>query len=512
MSRFVSAGLVALVAGGCTHEALPELSRGEIRFWDTTSAHLPGVSHTPSDDTIGASGGVALGDADGDLDLDLFVASTSNSALYLNDGTGSLLPADVGMDLEGWHAHGATFADLDNDGDQDLFVVGAQTNRLFRNEGDGTFTDATLSSGVAGREDALGTSVSVADFDGDGLLDVYVCNTYAGGPNGPEPDDWGAGANVLFHNLGDLRFSDATESAGVGNEGFSWAATWFDVDGDADPDLFVANEGFRPDDEGSFALPDALYLNNGDGTFVDEAESFGLVAASTGGSVGDVDNDGSDDLYTPGANQLHTHDEGTLSTADTAVSDSNSWGAVIRDFNRDTFPDLIVTNDGRDQVFMNLQDGTFQDVSRTSNLDARSEPHGSRGIAVGDLDGDHDDDLVIAAYDHSFLVYLNESLTKDRHYLRLQLRGNARTSNRDAVGAQVTLEVYEKSFAAGDLHRTYVREVGGSGNMGCGSDRVLEFGLGLFETVSSVKVRWPDGEEQEWGAPAVDQTLVIQQQ
>lgn len=247
--------------------------------------------------------GVAVGDYDSDGWEDLFVAQPSGlpNRLYRNNGDGTF--ADVtrlaGLDVLDASSMGL-FADVDNDSDQDLILITASAPVLFRNTG-GRF--ARVSAAGFRSTTATLTGATLADYDRDGFIDLYVCTYGFWSPgaayDAPTPyyDATNGPPNFLYRNRGDGTFEDRTVESGMNqnNNRFSFAAAWGDFNRDGWPDLLVANDFGRKN----------LYRNNGRGekgavTFTDVALELGVDDLGAGMSVawGDFDDDGFPDVYT----------------------------------------------------------------------------------------------------------------------------------------------------------------------------------------------------------------------
>ena len=230
-------------------------------------------------------------------------------------------------------------------------------NRLFRNLGDGTFEDTTDTAGVG--DTSYGAGATAADYDRDGLVDLYVLNV---------------GANRLYRNLGGGTFEDTTERAGVGDASWSSSAVFFDYDGDLDLDLFVANyvvwsaarerPCLGPNGLRNYCnpaeyppAPDTLYRNEGNGRFVDVSEAAGIRQVAGPG-----------------------------------------LGVVAADLDGDGLVDLYVANDQAvNHLWLNQGDGTFREdaLPRGAALNELGQPEAGMGIAVADPDGDGDLDLFL---------------------------------------------------------------------------------------------------------------------
>ena len=278
--------------------------------------------------------------------------------------------------------------DYDKDGWIDLYVTDSaigMPNKLFHNNGDSTFTDVAEKAGVARANDESGVSMDAVwgDYDNDGHLDLYVVK-------------WGR--NILYHNNGDGTFHDVTDKAGVGYRGNGNAAVWFDYNDDSYLDLYVGNYFRRVDlfhvedtrqmhDDFETARDggaNVLYRNNGDGTFTDVSAEAGVDDTGWTLDVGaaDYDNDGDMDLFCAndfGQDRVFRNNgDGTFTNVtDTAIGWDTNKGMNVElgDYNNDGWLDLYITNiytkeyvkEGN-QLYRNMGDGTFRDVSFEANV------------------------------------------------------------------------------------------------------------------------------------------------
>jgi tetratricopeptide (TPR) repeat protein len=350
---------------------------------------LPGIDHwrTALD---GASGidvygnhGVAVGDIDGSGYDSFYICQPSGlpNRLYRNRGDGTfedITEASGAGILDGTAS--ALFADFQNRGKQDLLVVRTGGPLLFSNMGGGRFEPRPDAFHFARTPQGTFTSAAVADYNRDGLLDIYFCvyNYYKGLNHHQYPspyyDAQNGPPNYLFRNRGDGSFEDVTQASGMdrNNNRFSFAAAWCDYDNNGLPDLYVANDFGRKN----------LYRSNGDGTFTDVAAKAGVEDYGPGMSTCwvDIDNDGLQDVYVANMwlaeGQRITADDHFLAGVDPAVrslyrkhnagnslyrntstgsfEDKSvaagtsicgwSWSCASWDFDNDGWPDIYVAN------------------------------------------------------------------------------------------------------------------------------------------------------------------------
>jgi hypothetical protein len=228
------------------------------------------------------------------------------NALYRNNGDGTFTEVTAEAGVTGKDmAFGCSAADFDNDGDLDLYVLNYTANEFYRNNGEGTFADITEESGLGDSHWSL--NAPWLDYNNDGLLDVYVCNyleydagkfrNFYAAAGHPGPLSYHGQPDALYRNNGDGTFTDVTKEAGVYNpEGRCMSATAADINNDGFMDIYVAND----------AMENYYYENTGKETFVEKGTALGLSfgengqgVSSMGPIVGDVDRDGWPDIFIP---------------------------------------------------------------------------------------------------------------------------------------------------------------------------------------------------------------------
>jgi len=485
--------------------------------------------------TEGMGSGGAWLDYDGDGNLDLYLVNGSThdrpagqgepNRLYRGDGKGRFkdVTAAAGVGDRGW-GYGVTVGDYDNDGDPDLFVTNQGANVLYRNNGDGSFSDVTPEAGVG--PSPWSTSAAFVDIDNDGDLDLYVANymesditkiprrndamavqgscSYHGiqvfcGPRGRRAEQ-----DQLFRNDGDGTFSDITQSSGLALAipRYALGVVSGDYDNDGDPDLYVAND----------SVTNSLWRNNGDGTFTDVGvaslsglNADGRAQAGMGTDFGDYNGDGWLDLvvtnFAHDLNTVYRNLSGRFFVDESSLVGMGvtnlalSWGTAFHDFDQDGDLDLLIANG---HVYSQVDDydlgtsyrqtnhlyeneaGRFKEVSATSGPGLRIA-RSFRGAAFADYDNDGDIDVLLTALDQAPVLLRNDSPNAGN---RLQLALTGTRSNRDGVGARITV-------TAGSVRS--IRERKGGGSYLSASDPRIHIGLGAAVRADRVEIRWPSG-------------------
>jgi tetratricopeptide (TPR) repeat protein len=446
-----------------------QLLRGSD-YWRTVLDGACGID-------VYGNNGVAVGDFNNDGFDDLYVCQPSGlpNRLYRNRGDGSFEDvtekAGVGV-LDNTAC--ALFADFDNKGRQDLLVVCGSGPLLFLNQGDGTFLIKRDAFQFKSPPQGTFTHASVADYDGDGRLDVYFCvySYYLGLDQYHYPvpyfDARNGPPNFLFHNEGNAAFVDKTEAAGlnVENDRYSFACAWGDSTGNGSPDLYVANDFGRSN----------LYRNNGDGTFAAISSQSHVDDAGAGMSAcwSDFNNDGRQDIYAANmwsaagqrvsaqkrfqekdaediralyrrharGNSLYRNEGNgkfqNISGQAGAEMGRWSWCSDFFDFDHDGYPDLYVANgyiSAAEQTATRSDLGSFfwRQVVGKSPADTAPSP----------------------AYEHGWNA-LNELIRSDRSwsgYERNVLFANNRDGTFTEVSGAAGLDFPEdgRSFALADL-------------------------------------------------------------
>ena len=439
----------------------------------------------------GYSMGVAAADYDNDGWTDLYVTGVNRNFLYHNNGDGTFTDVTqragvAGVDAKGsklWSV-GAAWLDYDNDGHLDLFVANyldwsweksmvcgdagkrlscspllyhGLPNILYHNNGNGTFTDVSESSGIA-HLIGKGMGLAIADYDGDGFMDIFVGNDVMG--------------NFLFKNLAGQGFAEVAIEAGVAytEDGIpisNMGVDFRDLNNDGWPDLVITSlsgDTFQ------------LFLNTGQGMFLPSTFQAGLGYGTlnmSGWGVGvyDLDNDGNKDVF----------------TANSHVSENAD--AYGHDHYKQS-----------NAVFRKLADDRFRNVSSEAGADLHV-PAAHRGCAFGDLNNDGRIDVVVSAIGQPAELLYNTS-ANENHWILLQTEGTK--SNRDGIGTKIKL--------TSESGRVQYNHVTTSVGYLSSSDKRVHFGLGPDPRIREIELRWPSGKVQVIRDVAADQIFKVREE
>jgi len=501
-------------------------------------------------------------------------------------------------------AGGVAIFDYNNDGNLDIFFTnGADIstlkkssakywNRLFRNNGDGTFTDVTEKAGLAGT--GYDTGVAIGDYDNDGYEDIFV---------------GGVHHSTLYHNNGDGTFTDVTDKAGLSAPdkefGPLWSvgAAWVDVNNDGLLDLFVVNylrwdvahepeckfEGKAEYCHPKFykETPNQLFLNKGNGIFVDVSAKSGIrphLGKGMGVGIADYDGDGLPDIFVANDKLFNSlfHNRKSADTfipsfdevafeAGVALPEHGNlisgMGVDFRDLNNDGRPDIVVValDDETFPVYQNNGKGAFTEVTGKSGMALLSNPMSGyspniadfdndgwkdifvsrgdvqspamasrrqidqpntvfrnastgkwialtgeagfgpqtarrhRGSAVGDLNHDGKLDVVVTALSAPAEVWMNDS-PNSNHWIELALQGTK--SNRDGIGAKIMV------VAGNQVQFNHVTTASGYASSSAGP---VHFGLGDAKVVDEIEIDWPSGTKQSLKNVQADQIVHVKE-
>lgn len=441
--------------------------------------------------------------------------------------------ARAGLDSGNDYGMGCACADFDGDGWVDLYVTNLKGNRLFRNRGNGTFEDVTRRAGVA--DGAWGTSAAFFDYDLDGDLDLVIanylrwsieaeiqCYSRGGRPDYCSPLNYKAPAvDSLYRNEGNGTFTNVTASAGFQRAyGNGLGVVCADFDQDGWPDVLVAND----------AMPNQLWINQKNGTFLDEAvirgcavNSMGMSEANMGIAAVDLLQRGARDIFITHleaeGNRLWINTNGYfMDTVRPKGPGSTShpytgFGVVFADFDNDGELDLYVANgkvkfgqveyDSADPyaepntLMRGLGGGDFEEVRPLGGTQPVLVAT-SRSVAVADFDNDGGLDLVVVNRDGPAHLLRNQT-GQNRSWILLEVLDR---KGSHAIGATVKL-------VSGA--RTYWRSVQPNEGYCSSHDPRVHCGLGDSKQVESVEVHWPGGKIELFGPLNAGALHVIRQ-
>jgi hypothetical protein len=478
--------------------------------------------------------GLAIFDFDNDDHPDILFADGKSPILYRNRGKGTFedVSARSGFRAREW-GQGVCVGDFDNDGWTDLLLTYYGSNMLYRNR-DGAFEDVTAAAGLPVSGSRFGTGCAFVDYDRDGLLDLIVSNYVAfdikaASQPGPArycswkgiqvfcgPRGFPSDRPILYHNEGRGKFRDVTGDAIRNLDGLHYGlgVVASDFDDDGWPDIYIACD----------STPSILLHNNKDGTFTDMGVSAGVAYGPDGeelGSMGvaaaDLNGDQQFDLvktnFVEETPSLHLN-LGDLFFRDATVEAGLAvstrlvgWGIAAADFDHDGRPDILMANG---HVYPELGPafpqpkslywnggGVFKEYAGSAGA-VLSVPAPSRGLAIGDPDGDGTLEAVVSNMNASPTVLKN--VAPKGNSLRIRLEGVK--SNRSGIGARVMV-------SAGGRKQT--DELRSGGSYASQHELVLHFGMGASSKADEVEIRWPSGVKEVLEKVSTGQLIYVRE-
>jgi hypothetical protein len=534
-------------------EAVDDRSQNQAKGWFTDVTNQSSFSYRTNNGATGRKyfpqpmcGGVAILDYDHDGKMDIFFTNGAKfpglkktSSAYFNcllrnkgDGTFEDVTAKAGLSgAKLGYSFGVAAGDYDNDGYDDLFICNAGRNTLYHNNRDGTFTDVTAGSGLENKpENTISVGAAWFDYDNDGLLDLFVTDYTTWTPETDRrcavgkdeaycvPSVYKSVSSRLYHNLGNGHFQDVTDVSGIGSAlGKGMGIAIADFNGDGLMDIFVAN-----DTERNF-----LFINQGNGTFKEEGDLFGVsynrngaVVSGMGTDAKDFDNDGRVDIvYNDLIGELfgifrnidgkEMEDEALSTKIGELSRPMSGWSLGFIDYDNDGWKDIYSANGDVDDIrerskqhdtmFKNINGRTFTDVSTEMGPDFNNLGY-QRGSAFVDLNNDGFMDIVVTSLGQKPRILMNNKLNGN-HWIMFDLTG--RESNRDGIGATINVVT--------GTGRSLCNHVTTSVGLLSSSDKRVHFGLGKEDIVDRVEIHWPSGIVQIFNRPPVDKIMKVQE-
>lgn len=437
--------------------------------------------------------GVAFFDYDNDGLDDITVATALGDPIYFYKNiNGNFVSQTLNIPNNNERNKQINWVDIDNDGDNDLFITSDNSgNRLFENLGNMIMSEITSTSGML-TDNFPYYGASWGDYDNDGYLDVFICVRDSNIPN------------ILYRNNGDKTFSLVNDEAGLLSDGYmSFFSVFLDYDNDGDQDIYVSND--------KYANPNLMYKNNGDGTFTEVGVQSGTAVSidAMTVTVEDLNYDGWLDIYVtndPNNNVLFINNgDGTFT--DMAQSyqvtfNSTSWGAVFLDADNDKDLDLYVSGEGNGTASPFLSSAFYENMNSSFfQLDNSAVPNDysySYGNAIGDTDNDGYPEIVVNNIDHNNIFVWKNNTNTSNNWLKVKLEGT--TSNRNGVGSFIEISINgNKQYRYTCIGEGYLSQNSATEQFGLGSDTVIDY----------VKVKWLSGIEDTMYNVSANQNLNI---
>ena len=508
-------------------------------------------------------GGCAFLDYDNDGDQDILfvnscrwpwderpVTAPPTQALYRNDGDCHFtdVTGEVGLNVT-FYGQGVAVGDYDGDGDIDIFFSALGPNHLFRNDG-GRFTDVTAETGVAGESDEWSTSCGFVDYDNDGDLDLFVANyvkwsresdigqpfTLTGGERAyGRPQNFPGTFPYLYRNDGG-KFTEVAEQAGLHVKnparkeipvGKSLGVTFVDVDRDGFLEIVVAND----------TVQNFLFHNKKDGTFEEVAVLHNVAFDQQGNArgamgidtarirngehlaivIGNFSNEMTA-FYVARGDSMDFTDEAIATGIGPQSRLELKFGTLFVDVDLDGRQDIIGANGHLENEINKVQSSQqyaqpphffwncgpespteFVPVPKSKCGDDYLKRMVGRGSAVADIDGDGDLDLLFGAVNSPPRLLRNDQKLGN-HWLRVSVTGAK--GDGSSIGAQIEVQLKgEKRVACVMPTRSYLSQ----------SELPVTFGLGQTQVIERVTVNWPDGRSRVVEGPKIDQVLKVTQ-
>lgn len=519
---FNNDGLVDLYFTGNEVDNRLYLNKGNFKFEDITEK--AGVAAKG-----GWKNGVSLVDINHDGFLDIYVckggwikdSTQRRNLLYINKGdlTFTEEAKKYRLDDPGYSFQSAFF-DADNDGDLDVYVINHPDksnltleeykegkvsgskyckDRFYRNHGNGTFSDVTDKAGLHG-DYGFGLSVSTADLDHNGYIDIYVSNDYQ------EPD-------YMYLNNGNGTFTESIKERTGHISFFSMGVDIADLDDDGWEDIFVSemlpedykrskinmasmnaplfnrmvNEGFH-----LCYMHNVLQLNRGNGYFSDVAQLAGLSKTDWSWAcfMTDFDNDGLKDVFVANGYTRDLYDKDAIKKMNDYFAERQGKTSNIEEvmnlYNSEKLISYVYKNEG---------DLKFTKMSQAWGL---TQPSFSNGASIADLDNDGDLDLVVNNLNQEAYVYQNNAEKTQNHFLRVRTVGPPMNTQGLGATVSITFEGGQQSEQL-KLNRGYLGTV----------EPIVHFGLGKIEAIEELKVEWLDGKVNIIQHPEINKEITV---
>ena len=499
-------GLTDIFFTGNESENKLYLNKGDLEFEDITqSAEVT--------NNEGWHNGATMVDINGDGWLDIYICrggwrvdspDVRKNLLYINDKQGGFVEfADrFGLADDG-HSYQSLFLDYDNDGDLDVYLVNHPVgqphiedyiagrkngseyhkDKLYRNNGNTTFTDVTKEAGLYNTW-GYGLSVTAADLDDNGYVDIYVANDYSE-------------ADYLFMNNGDGTFDEKIKEATGHISLFSMGTDIMDYNNDGKEDIFVSEmlpKGYKKSktsmapmstsrfqrlvDEGFHYqyMHNSMQMNMGKGKFSEVSQMLGISKSDWSWScfLSDMDNDGLRDLFVANGYKRDVYDRDSSDDRQAYIDNNNQSIPSMEEFLK-----LTPSSKSYNFFYKNINGYAFEEVSKKWGS---TMPSFSNGASIGDLDNDGDLDIVTNNYDEAPFLYENKANTTGQKYLRIKLEGTK--LNPSGIGAKITVKAGDQEWVEQfKVTRGFLASV----------EPIAHFGVGGHAKVDEVKVIWHDG-------------------